>query len=79
MIVAGVRDKDIVVTPNVIGLKRSGFSGEAIEAIVGAHKIIHNHKPLGDVLAEAEASFPYSEEVRILTSFYRKSERGVYR
>jgi UDP-N-acetylglucosamine acyltransferase len=79
MIVAGVRDKDIVVTPNVIGLKRRGFSPESIEAICGAHKLIHNHKPLEDVLTEAMAAFPDSEEVKILTSFYRESERGVYR
>ncbi|MDR2387616.1 MAG: acyl-ACP--UDP-N-acetylglucosamine O-acyltransferase [Deltaproteobacteria bacterium] len=79
MIVAGVRDKDIVVTPNVIGLKRSGFSDESLKAIIGAHKLIHNHKPLVTVLAEAEEAFPDSEEVKIITSFYRESERGVYR
>jgi UDP-N-acetylglucosamine acyltransferase len=79
MIVAGVRDKDIVVTPNLIGLRRSGFANETIEAIIGAHKIIHNHKPLEEVLAEAEAAYPDSDEVRILTGFYRESERGVYR
>ncbi|MDR1112058.1 MAG: acyl-ACP--UDP-N-acetylglucosamine O-acyltransferase [Deltaproteobacteria bacterium] len=79
MIVAGVRDRDIVVTPNLVGLRRCGFSPEAIEAIVGAHKIIHNHKPLEEVLGEAEAAFPGSDEVRVMTAFYRDSERGVYR
>jgi UDP-N-acetylglucosamine acyltransferase len=79
MIEAGVRDKDIVVTPNVIGLKRSGFSDERVAAIVGAHKLIHNHKPLVSVLAEADAAFPDSEEVKNLTAFYRESGRAVYR
>ncbi|MDR2367818.1 MAG: acyl-ACP--UDP-N-acetylglucosamine O-acyltransferase [Deltaproteobacteria bacterium] len=79
MIVAGVRDKDIVVTPNLIGLRRWGFSKESLEAIVGAHKIIHNHRPLAEVLAEADAAFPDSGEVKAITSFYRGSERGVYR
>jgi UDP-N-acetylglucosamine acyltransferase len=79
MIVAGVRDKEVVVTPNLVGLRRSGFSSEAIEAVVGAYKIIHNHKPLEEVLTEAEEAYPLSSEVKILTSFYRDSERGVYR
>ncbi|MDR2388012.1 MAG: acyl-ACP--UDP-N-acetylglucosamine O-acyltransferase [Deltaproteobacteria bacterium] len=79
MIVAGVRDKDIVVTPNIIGLKRSGFSDESLKAIVGAHKLIHNHKPLLEVLAEAEAAFPDSQEVKIITAFYRDAQRAVYR
>jgi UDP-N-acetylglucosamine acyltransferase len=79
MIVAGVRDKDIVVTPNAIGLKRAGFSEQSLAAIAGAHKLIHSHKPLEEVLAEVDATFPDSEEVKILTSFYRNSERGVYR
>jgi UDP-N-acetylglucosamine acyltransferase len=77
MSVAGVRD--IVVTPNILGLKRSGFSDEAIAAIVGTHKLLHGHRPLAAVLAEAEAAFPGSAEVEALTSFYRQSERGVYR
>jgi UDP-N-acetylglucosamine acyltransferase len=79
MIVAGVRDKDIVVTPNVIGLKRSGFSEESLAAIAGAHRLIHNHKPLAEVLEEADATYPNSEEVKNITAFYRSSERGVYR
>ncbi|MDR0356678.1 MAG: acyl-ACP--UDP-N-acetylglucosamine O-acyltransferase [Deltaproteobacteria bacterium] len=79
MIVAGVRDKDMVVTPNVVGLRRSGFSKEAVSAITGAFKMLHNHKPLAGVLEEVEAAYPDSEEVKVLTSFYRTSERGVYR
>jgi UDP-N-acetylglucosamine acyltransferase len=79
MIMAGVRDKDVIITPNVIGLRRHGFSPEIIEAISGAHKQIHNHRPLAEVLAEVDRSWPEVEQVKELTDFYRQSERGVYR
>jgi UDP-N-acetylglucosamine acyltransferase len=79
MIMAGVRDKDVVITPNVIGLKRHNFPNEVIEAITGAYKAIHNHRPLGEALAEVEAQWPDVPEVQLLARFYRDSERGVYR
>jgi UDP-N-acetylglucosamine acyltransferase len=79
MIAAGVRDKDMVITPNVVGLKRSGFTAEAIEAITEAFKLIHNRQPIAGVLAEVEEKYPEQKEVQIMLNFYRTSERGVYR
>ncbi|MDR1050599.1 MAG: acyl-ACP--UDP-N-acetylglucosamine O-acyltransferase [Deltaproteobacteria bacterium] len=79
MIAAGVRDKDMVVAPNAVGLRRSGFSREALDAITGAHRLLHNRSPLADVLAEVEERFPDSPEVKVMLDFYRSSERGVYR
>jgi UDP-N-acetylglucosamine acyltransferase len=78
MIVAG-KDKDMVVTPNLVGLNRAGFSDQHISEITGAFKVIHNHKPLSEVLAQADEQYPESEVVKIITDFYRTSERGVYR
>jgi UDP-N-acetylglucosamine acyltransferase len=79
MIMAGVRDKDVVITPNVIGLRRHNFAPEVIEAITGASRAIHNHRPLAEALAEAESQWPDVPEVARLVAFYRESERGVYR
>ena len=79
MIMAGVRDKDVVLAPNVVGLRRHNFSAAAIEAITGAYRGIHNHKPLAEALAEVEAQWPDVPEVATLVKFYRDSERGVYR
>ncbi|MDR1037701.1 MAG: acyl-ACP--UDP-N-acetylglucosamine O-acyltransferase [Deltaproteobacteria bacterium] len=78
MIVAGIRDT-VAVTPNIVGLRRRNFSPEAISAISGVFRLLHNHKPLAGVLAEAERQFPDSAEARAIMAFYRSSERGVYR
>lgn len=79
IIMAGVRDKDVVTAPNTIGLRRHNFPSETIEAISGAFKAIHNHRPLAECLAEAESQWPGVPEVMELVKFYRDSERGVYR
>jgi UDP-N-acetylglucosamine acyltransferase len=66
--------------PNAVGLKRKGFSQEAIHALKDAYRIIfRNHRPLMDVLYEAEATFSDSPEVKHLVEFMRTSKRGVYR
>jgi UDP-N-acetylglucosamine acyltransferase len=79
MTMVGVRDKDVSITPNFVGLRRHEFTNETIEAIRGAYKIIHNHRPLPEVLSEADRAYPNVAEVSVLTAFYRNSERGVYR
>jgi UDP-N-acetylglucosamine acyltransferase len=79
MMMAGVRDKDVVIAPNVVGLRRHDFPAHVIEAITGAYRRIHSHRLLADCLAEAEAEWPGVEEVARLVRFYRDSERGVYR
>ncbi|MDR3154337.1 MAG: acyl-ACP--UDP-N-acetylglucosamine O-acyltransferase [Deltaproteobacteria bacterium] len=78
MIVAGIRDS-VSVTPNIVGLKRRNFSPEAIAAISGVFRILHNHRPLAAALADAEGKYSDSEEARAIIGFYRSSERGVYR
>ena len=78
MIAAGLRDR-VSISPNFVGLRRKGFSGEAMEAIAGVHKLLHNHKPLHGVLDEALRAYPASPEAQAIIEFYRSSERGVYR
>jgi UDP-N-acetylglucosamine acyltransferase len=79
MILAGVRDKAVVVSPNTVGIRRRGFSEETLEAITGAFKLLHSHRPILEVLSEAEEQWPDSKEVALITEFYRNSSRGVYR
>ena len=77
---AGEGRRLILVGPNVVGLKRRGMPAAAIEALRSAHQMIcRNHRPLAEVLAEAEAAHGTVPEVRALVDFYRSSERGVYR
>ena len=78
MIAAGLRDK-VAISPNFVGLRRKGFSSQAVEAITGVHRLLHNHKPLNPALDEAIRSFPDSPEAMAIIEFYRSSERGVYR
>lgn len=66
--------------PNIIGLRRKGFSNESILALKEAFKLIfRNHRPLAQVLEEALLSFPDVPEVRILVDFIKNSQRGVFR
>ncbi|MDR2354462.1 MAG: acyl-ACP--UDP-N-acetylglucosamine O-acyltransferase [Deltaproteobacteria bacterium] len=78
MIFAGVRDKS-VLSPNVVGLKRRDFTPEQIEVITSLHRLLRGTQPLAGVLQEAEKLFPNSLEAQNIISFYRSSERGVYR
>jgi UDP-N-acetylglucosamine acyltransferase len=79
MIMAGVRDKDVVITPNLVGLKRHNFSPATIEAISEAFRAIHNHRPLAEALTEAEKHGQGVPEVATFLNFYRLSQRAVYR
>ena len=66
--------------PNVIGLRRKGFSNESIRALKEAFRIIfRNHRPLEEVLQEAEEEYGQTPEVRYLIEFIRTSQRGVFR
>lgn len=68
-----------VVGPNVVGLRRRDFSSDIIDDLKTVFSIIcRNHRPLGQVLAEAEAACQ-SRQAQEVIDFYRASERGVYR
>ena len=63
---------------NLIGLKRSGFSGETISALKKAYKAIWcTDMVRADALNEAEAELGSHPEVLKLTAFIRASQRGV--
>ena len=66
--------------PNVIGLKRRGFTDETIRALKDAFRMIfRNRRPLAEVLQETEEALGRSPEVKRLVDFIRNSERGVDR
>lgn len=66
--------------PNTLGLKRRGFSAEAVAAIRRAYRILlQSALPVGEALRmiEAEAGVGDQKEVRILIDFIRSAKRGV--
>lgn len=65
---------------NVIGLKRAGFSEEAIEALKQAYRLIFRTRtPINDALDQVRAQVPQTPEVRHLIEFIENSARGVAR
>jgi UDP-N-acetylglucosamine acyltransferase len=65
---------------NLIGLKRRGFSEEAIDALKKAYRFVFRSSLLLAVaLRRVEAELPDLPEIRMFVDFIRKSERGVCR
>ncbi|MDR1044050.1 MAG: acyl-ACP--UDP-N-acetylglucosamine O-acyltransferase [Candidatus Adiutrix sp.] len=78
---AGGRSREVVLSgPNVVGLRRRAVPPETVNALKEVFGIIcRNHRPLAEVLAEAEAACAQVPEARAVIDFYQSSERGVYR
>lgn len=81
VIMAGIRNQMKVSGINRIGLKRSGFSPEAIKNLIRAYKIIFRTPELllQEALNRALEENPGSEEVAHLVEFFRTSKRSVVR
>jgi len=63
---------------NGIGLRRRGFSPEAIVALRQAYRVlVQRGLPLAEALARLEAEGPRTAEVRTVVEFVRASKRGV--
>jgi UDP-N-acetylglucosamine acyltransferase len=63
---------------NGIGLRRRGFSPEAIAALRRAFRVLgQRDQPLEERLARLEAEGPGTDEVRAVVAFVRASKRGV--
>jgi len=73
--------RDVLLSgPNVVGLKRRNMPLSTVKALKDVFNIIcRNHRPLTEVLAEAEAEYGQLPEAVAVIDFYRRSERGVYR
>jgi UDP-N-acetylglucosamine acyltransferase len=65
---------------NLRGLKRRGFSDEAVEALKRTYKTVYRSDLLlSDALAELETLAQQFPEVRVFTQFVAESERGIVR
>ena len=65
---------------NLEGLKRRGFSKEAIQRIKETHRILYRQQlPVQDALAKIEAAYGEHEEIALLLAFCRHSQRGLIR
>ncbi len=62
---------------NRIGLERAGFDSATIERLKRAYRLLFNSKlTTSQALARLEAELDHPE-IRLLTEFFRNSERGV--
>jgi len=67
-----------VIGPNVVGLKRRGFSTEVIQALKEAFRFIyHSGMNRTQALERVENDVEQFDEVREFVAFYRNSTRGV--
>ncbi len=65
---------------NVIGLKRQGFSDEAINNLKKAYKILFREKKtLKDALKKIKSELPETKELKHLVEFIEKNKRGICR
>jgi UDP-N-acetylglucosamine acyltransferase len=65
---------------NKVGLKRRGFSDQAVRAILNAYKLlIRSHRPREEALAEVQPLADKFPEVKMLVDFIVASERGIVR
>lgn len=65
---------------NLEGLKRRGFSTEAMHRIKEAHRILYRqHLSTQDALAKIETDLGGHEEITLLLDFCRNSQRGLIR
>jgi len=78
MVAAGPRAK--LFGPNTIGLKRHGFSDQAITAIKKAYKILFREKrSLKDAIRKIREDFVEFPEIDHLIEFIEKNKRGICR
>jgi UDP-N-acetylglucosamine acyltransferase len=61
---------------NVVGLRRRGFSADAVRALRQAYRLLLA-LPASEALRRLEAEGPHTDEVRTVLEFVRSSKRGV--
>ena len=81
VILAGTRNQTRISGINKIGLRRNGFSKEALAHLETAFKIIFRSPNLllKDALEAARAETSGCKEVEVLVKFFEDSKRGVIR
>lgn len=75
-----VGDPSEVRGVNRVGLKRRGFEGERLEAVLETYKIyFESNLEKEKALSELEVRFPKQEDVRYFIDFVRSSQNGISR
>ncbi len=65
---------------NLEGLKRRGFSKDALHRIKEAHRILYRQNLTTiEALSKIESSFGEHEDIQLLLTFCRQSQRGIIR
>ncbi|MBF0343349.1 MAG: acyl-ACP--UDP-N-acetylglucosamine O-acyltransferase [Nitrospirae bacterium] len=65
---------------NLIGLKRNGFSDDAIQRLKDAYKILFRDKlTLTEALRKLEDEMEMTQEIKTLVEFIAKNKRGICR
>jgi UDP-N-acetylglucosamine acyltransferase len=63
---------------NLVGLRRSGLSTEALAALRQAFRVLMDPKlNVSDAVARLEAEGPHTEEIQTVVEFIRSAKRGV--
>lgn len=62
--------------PNIIGLRRRGFSNEVIANIKEAYRIIYSKGLLKEAIDEIKATIEVTPEIQYIIDFVSASERG---
>lgn len=78
MVASGERAR--LYGPNVIGLKRRGFSEESINLLKRVYKVLFREKnTLNNAIQKIKKDFPQTEEIKNILDFIEKSQRGICR
>jgi UDP-N-acetylglucosamine acyltransferase len=78
MIASGARAK--LFGLNLVGLKRHGFSEEAISELKKAYKILFREKnTLKQAIKKVQEEVPYTDEIQHLIEFINQNKRGICR
>ncbi len=78
MIASGARAQ--LFGPNTVGLKRHGFSEEAISELKKAYRLLFREKgSLKDAIRKVQEELPYTDEIRHLIEFINQNKRGICR
>ncbi len=77
-IVAGDRKEARLRGLNLVGLKRRGFTAEAISLLKKAYRLLVYAKlPVNEALARIRSELPQTDEIREFTQFIEQSQRGI--
>ncbi len=73
-------DRAVPVGLNAIGLKRAGFSAEAIKDMKTMYRLLYSEGlTVDDCIMRINSEVPESDQRRLFVDFLRSSERGVCR